>query len=84
MLADQLRRLQIQLESADEIDVQRVEIRQQWLESEPAPAWDAATQVLAAALGALIMDRDSIVGMRNFDRRGAGRGALQSSYELAR
>jgi len=30
------------------------------------------------------MDRDSIVGIRNLDRRGAGSRAVKARYELAR
>ena len=46
MGADELSRLQVELESTDEVYVKRVEIGEQWLESEPAPARNAARKSL--------------------------------------
>src|SRR3990170_7293913 len=84
MLPHELRGLEIELEAADQIDVQRVQIREQRLETEPAPPRNAAGQPLASALSALVVERDTIVGVRDFDRRGARRRAVQLRYELAR
>src|ERR1700737_648844 len=55
ILSNQLRRLEIELESADQIYVKRVEISQQRLEPEPAPTWHAAAELLPSALRPLVV-----------------------------
>ena len=67
VLANQLRGLEVELEPADEVDVERVEIRQQWLQSEPLPAGNASGQSLTSRFVALVIQGDAVVGIRHFD-----------------
>ena len=77
VLPDQLRRLELELEAADQVDVQRIEIAEQRLESEPVPRRHAAGQSLAASLVAVVAQLDAIVRVRHRDRRRVRRGATQ-------
>src|SRR6186997_3437963 len=84
VLANQLCGLEIELEAADQIDVESVEIGEQRLESEPAPLRHTAAQSLAASLIALIVECDAIVGMRDLDGRRSRRDVLQMRDEISR
>src|SRR2546423_5029784 len=84
MLSNQLRRLQVELEPADQIDVECVEIGEQRLEAEPAPTRHASTELFAAPLVALVVHDDSVVGMRHFDRSCSRSSSLEGSDKLAR
>src|ERR1700682_3296411 len=84
MLSNQLRRLQIELEPADHIYVERVEISQQRLEAEPAPTRHASAELLATALVTLVVHHHSVIGMRNFDRGRSGSSSLEASDKLPR
>src|SRR5215211_3341985 len=82
--ANQLRGFEVELEAADQIDIESVESREQRLQSEPAPARDTSAQALAPALGALVVHRHAIVVMQDFNRGGVGRDLVELLHEAAR
>src|SRR5258708_13806984 len=84
VLADELRNLQIELESADEIYVERVEVGQQRFQAQPVPGGHAATQPFAASLVAQVVQRDPIIWMRHLDWSHVRRVAADRGDELAR
>src|SRR6476469_6007551 len=84
VLAYQLRRLEVQLEAADQVDVERIEIAEQRLEPEPAPLRNAARQSLAASRVAQVVEHDAVVWLGNLDRRGVWRGVIHRCDELTR
>ena len=84
MLPYELRRFEIELEPADEIDVERVETGEQRLESEPMPARDASAQHFTAALVALVIEYDAVVGIWHLDRRRSGSYVIQMRDEITR
>ena len=84
VLSNQLRRLEVELEATDQIDVKRVEIGEQRFEPEPMPLRNAPAEHLATPLVALVMQHDAIVGVGDFDWRCSRRDAIQMRYEGAR
>src|SRR3954470_11966627 len=84
MLTNQLRGLEIELESADQVDVQRVEICEKRLESQPVPLGNSPAEDLAASLVALVVEHDAIVRVGNLDRTSARGAAVQMRDEIPR
>src|SRR6266446_3566519 len=83
VLPDELRSFEIELEAADQVDVERVQIRQQRFQAQPTPGRDTTAQPLATALVGQVVQRYSIVRVRHLDRGGVGRSAIEPRHELA-
>src|SRR5262245_52213816 len=84
VLPNQLRRVQLELEATDHVDVQRIEIGEQRLEAEPVPWRYATGQSLAATLIAVIAQLHAVVLMRYGDGGCVRRGASQRADEAMR
>src|SRR6476619_4512608 len=84
VLPNQLRSLELELEPADHVDVERIEIGEQWLEAEPVPRRHPTGQSLAATLVAVVAQLHTIVRIRNGNRRRVRRGASQRTKEAMR
>src|SRR5437773_1384396 len=77
----QLRRFEIQLESGNEVDVQRVEIPDEWPELGPGPGRDAAGHLLAAPLCRFVPQRDAIVWFWHLEKTCVVRRASECAEE---
>src|SRR2546423_1342565 len=84
MLSDELCGLEIELEAADEIDVQSVEIGEQGLEAEPVPLRDATSELLAPALITLVIEYDTIIRMRHLYWCGIWSSSIEMGDEITR
>src|SRR6266550_8134443 len=84
MLSYELCSLEIELEPADQVDVERVQIAKKRFQTQPAPAWDAAAQPLTATFVTQVVQCDAIVLVRHFDRHGVVGNAVESGDELSR
>ena len=67
--ANELSGFQIELEAADQIDVESVQSCEQRLEAKPAPTRNSPGEPLAPAFFALVVQRDPVAVMRHFYRR---------------
>src|SRR5256885_9952922 len=83
VLAYELRNFEVELEPTDQIDVQRIESDEQWLEAEPVPPGNAAAQELTPSLVALVVKTDAIVRVGHLDRGHSRRQAIESRHEIA-
>src|SRR5262249_37669391 len=86
ILADEHRRLEVELPPAEEIDVQGVELRglQHWSQPGPAPGWHAASHNFASSLVVEVAQLDAIVGVGDGDRPPVARDAVKPTHELSR
>src|SRR6266404_5256623 len=84
VLPDELRSFKIELEAADQVDVERVQIGQQRFQAQPTPGRDTTAQPFTTALVGQVVERHSIVRVRHLDRGGVGRSAVEPRHELAR
>src|SRR2546423_6609107 len=84
MLSYELGSFEIQLEPADQVDVECVQIAEKRFQTQPAPARDAAAQPLAATLVTQVVQGDAIVLVGHFDRHRVGGSAVESGNELPR
>src|SRR5450759_1476381 len=82
VLPGQLSSLEVELEAADQIDVERVQVGQEGLQAQPAPFGDTPAQPLAAALVAQVVKRYTIVRVWHLDRRGVRGGPVEIGDEL--
>src|SRR5882672_11574663 len=83
VLPDELRGFKIELEAADQVDVERIQIGQQRFQAQPTPGRDTTAQAFATALVAQVVERHPIVRVRDLDRGCVGRGAIEPRHELA-
>ena len=82
--ANVLRNFEVELESRDQVDMKCVEILEKGLQPEPVPRRNTARELLTATLGALVVEIDLVVEMRDFDRFAIGRELFQRVKEFAR
>ena len=83
VLSYELCRLELELEAADHVDVQRVEIAEQRLEPEPAPRRNATGESLASTLVAVVTQLDAIVRVGHCNRCRIGRDPSQRAEKPA-
>src|SRR5258706_11672998 len=83
VLPDELRSFEIQLEAADQVDVEPVQIGQQRFQAQPPPGRYTPAQPFTTALVAQVVERHSIVRVRHLDRGCVGRSAIEPRHELA-
>src|SRR5688572_32607039 len=82
--ADELQRFQVELEAADQVDVQRVQVTYQGLQADPCPRRHAAAQHLGPQLVRRVFESDPVVRVRYLDRHRVRRDASQAADELSR
>ena len=70
--AQQAGGLEHQLEAGDEVHVEGVEVGELRSQLGPRPRRHAAAQLLAAPLGGIVSEGDTVVGVGDFDKTGAG------------
>src|SRR5687768_14489005 len=83
MLPEELRRLEVELPTAQQVDVERIDVAKQRLEPDPAPSGHAALESLGPALGADVAKLHPVVGVRHLDQGRVRRQAAQRAQELA-
>src|SRR5687767_14016470 len=84
MRAYELCCLEVELEPADQIDVEGVGSREQWLQSKPATGRHTSRQPLTATFGAHILERHAIVGLRDFDQRSIAGDPIETAEKMSR